>query len=127
MRKLLLFVCAALLLAQNPKVATLTVSASGSTLFIASGTDAQGTTNFPTRIYHISASWNTSADVYFLYGTGSVCATGATTLLGTYKALTSLALDFPTAPLIVPPGKDFCINFSTTVTAGGGATYDQRP
>lgn len=122
MRKLLLFLITCALLAQNTLTATITVTAStGSTKFVTASTSGRGT-----RIYHLSAAWNTPADVYLLYGTGTNCGTSSTAITGVYKSLTSLALDFDAHPPRVPPGQDVCINFSTTVTAGGMATYDQQ-
>src|SRR5712671_383476 len=102
MRRLLLFLVALALFAQNTIVAPITVSgASGSTKIITASA-SRGT-----RIYHISVSWNTSADVYFLYGTGTNCGSNSTQIGGAYKAdsggLTKLALDFDTHPLRVPP------------------------
>lgn len=121
MRKLLLFLVTIALLAQNAQLAPITVTAaSGSTRVITASTSGMGT-----RVYHISAAWNTSADIYFLYGTGTACATNPISLTGVYKSLTTLALDFGNHPFRIPPGNDFCVNFSTTVTAGGVATYDQ--
>lgn len=122
MRKLLMFLVTIALLAQTARVAPITVTAAtGSARIITASTNGMGT-----RVYHISLAWNTSADIYFLYGTGTACATGSTSLTGAYVAQTSLTLDFDNHPFRVPPGNDFCVNFSTTVTAGGVATYDQQ-
>lgn len=126
-KRLLLFLFCWALVAQNTVSAPITITAaSGSTRFITASTNGKGT-----RIYSVSIKWDASASVYLLYGTGTNCGTSSVSLSGVYKpasgeSLTGLTLTFGEHPLLVPPGNDTCVNFSTTVTGGGLATYDNR-
>ena len=74
-------------------------------------------------ICHISFSSTAMTDITFTRGTGVNCAGSAATLMGPYKQVLTMALDFGISPMLVGGGANFCINQGSAVTTGGGFTY----
>lgn len=98
---------------------------------LAAGTDVvaipSGGGSTVTRICSIVFSFDTSADVTILQGTGSTCGTNQVSLSGALKNL--LGLDFEWGPESAlrntVAARDTCLHFSTAVTGGGFALYAQ--
>ena len=100
--------------------AVISISGSGLTQIVAASGAKQ------VRICHISVSNSAGSTVQIEYGTGSNCGTGTTALTGVYQNVATMALDFPTrAELDAPSGDAVCLNYGTSVTAGGTVLYAQ--
>jgi hypothetical protein len=100
--------------------AALSLSSSGLTRIV---TVASGTAQI--RLTHISLSFASAVDFQLEYGTkvSTDCDTGATALTGVYKGILTIVLSFTLDPLLVPAGKDLCVNLGTGVVGGGLAKY----
>lgn len=125
MKRLLLFLATiALLLAQsvNTSTSAWTMTASSGRVKVITASTAGRNTS----VYHISGSWDNSSTVSLQYGTGTNCGSSTVTIYGPTGSLYSIALDLPTNPIRIPAGNDFCLNFGSSITGGGGAVYDQR-
>lgn len=78
------------------------------------------------RVCHVSLSSTVATDITLVYGTGSNCGSGTTSLTGAYKGVTTLALDFgPEAALRTASANEFCITSSAVATVGGVVSYAQ--
>jgi hypothetical protein len=66
-----------------------------------------------------------SLDVTFVYGTGTNCGTGTTTLAGPYDQITALDLWSKDAPLTVPDGNALCLTNSAGTAFTGVIVYAQ--
>lgn len=99
--------------------APITFSAASGTLQIVGLTAAQ-----IIRVCHVSLSSSVATDITLVYGTGSNCAGGTTSLTGAYKGVTTLALDFgPEAALRTIAANAFCVTSSAVATIGGVVSY----
>ena len=98
----------------------LSLSASGLTRII---TAASATAQI--RLTHISLSFASAVDFQLEYGTkvSTDCDTGTTALTGVYKGILTIVLSFTLDPLLVPAGKDLCVNLGSGVVGGGLAKY----
>jgi len=77
------------------------------------------------RICNISVGMSASGTVSITAGTGSNCGTSTVTLWGPYPSnTTGFAQDFA-GVLVAPAGDAVCLNFGSTVTAGGGVSFAQ--
>lgn len=99
--------------------AAVTLSASGNTQILAFTSSKQ------IQICHFSYSGSTTADMKLVYGTGSNCATGLTSLTGVYGSVQSIALDLA-GSLILPASKSLCVNLSAANAYGGLLTYNLK-
>jgi hypothetical protein len=100
--------------------APVSISASGETQIIAA---SSGKT---IKICHISFSSTAASNVTIEQGTGTNCGTSTAAVSGAYQNALTFALDFP--PRAVPvfsSGTAACLNFATSVTAGGIVVYAQ--
>jgi hypothetical protein len=102
------------------QTAAITISGSGLTQIVAASAGKK------VRICHINFSNSAESNVTIEEGTGSNCGTGTTTVSGVYQSVLSFALDFSTrdAP-VFGSGDAVCLNFVSSVTAGGLVQYAQ--
>ena len=100
--------------------AVVSLSAMGLTRII---TAASGTAQI--RLTHLSTSFASAVDFQLEYGTKTAtdCDTGTTALTGVYKGILTEVLSFTLDPLLVPAGKDLCVNLGAAVVGGGLAKY----
>jgi hypothetical protein len=77
------------------------------------------------RICNIAVGMTAQATVSIDVGTGTNCGTGTTTLWGPYPTNTTGFTEDFLGVLLVPAGDAVCLNFGSTVTAGGGVSYAQ--
>lgn len=102
-----------------PNSATITFSAASGTLEIVALTSSQ-----IIRICHVSLSSTVATNITLVYGTGSNCGTGTTSISGAYQGVTTLALDFRIgAEPRTAASNAFCITSSVSATVGGMVTY----
>ncbi len=102
-----------------PNSATITFSAASGTLEIVALTSTQ-----IIRICHISLSSTVATNVTLVYGTGTNCGTGTTSISGAYQNVTTLALDFRIgAEPRTAASNAFCVTSSVSATVGGMVTY----
>ena len=103
-----------------PNQAIVAVSASGDTQII----PASGSTQI--RICHVDFSASGGSNFSFHYGTGTNCGTGDTAATGVYQNVLTYSSPWePNAPLVFPAGQAVCLNFVSSVTAGGVVIYAQ--
>lgn len=102
-----------------PNSAPITFSAASGTLEIVALTSLQ-----TIRICHISLSSTVATNITLVYGTGTNCGTGTTSLSGAYQQVTSMALDFGATGALRPAVSNaFCVTSSVSATVGGLVTY----
>jgi hypothetical protein len=102
------------------KSAPISISGSGLTQIVA----ASGTTQV--RICHINFSNTGTSNVTIEGGTGSNCGSGTTAVSGAYQSILGIALDFtPRDALTFAASDAVCLNFGSSVTAGGLVSYAQ--
>ena len=97
---------------------------------VTAATDAvivSGVASTNIRVCHISFAGNASTSVSINQGTGTTCLTNTATLAGAYANTVGLALDFTPEEALrtTVTGRDLCLHFSGTVTAGGTILYAQ--
>lgn len=103
-----------------PNRAAVSISGSGETQIIA----ASGTTQIYICSLDLSGSGGSNFNIAF--GTGSNCGTGTTAATGVYQNVLTYSSPWnAVAPLILPAGKAACLNFASSVTAGGTVIYAQ--
>lgn len=100
--------------------AVVSLTSSGLTRIV---TAASGTAQI--RLTHLSTSFASAVDFQLEYGTkvATDCDTGTTALTGVYKGILTEVLSFTLDPLLVPAGKDLCVNLGSGVVGGGLAKY----
>ena len=99
---------------------TISITGSGNTQIIAAVTDQL------VRICHISLSFDANSDFSIREGTGTDCGTNDIALTGTYLDINSIALDFgAVGALRNSASQALCLNFGSSVNAGGVITYAQ--
>ena len=100
--------------------AVVSLTTSGLTRII---TAASGTAQI--RLTHLSTSFASAVDFQLEYGTkvATDCDTGTTALTGVYKGILTEVLSFTLDPLLVPAGKDLCVNLGASVVGGGLAKF----
>jgi hypothetical protein len=69
--------------------------------------------------YHVLASATTNWS--FVYGTGTNCAIGTTTLDGPYALISQTGMT--AYDLVVPSGNDLCFTNSQAIQVGGAVSY----
>jgi hypothetical protein len=100
--------------------APFSISSTGETQIIAAVSGKQ------IRLCHISFSSNAVSNMAIEQGTGTNCGTGTALVAGTYQNVLTFALDWtPRASPIFTSGTAACLNFTTSVSAGGVVVYAQ--
>lgn len=69
--------------------------------------------------YHVMAGGTTNWS--FVYGTGSNCATGTTTIDGPYALVAQTGMTG--IDMVIPSGNDLCFTNSAAVQVGGALSY----
>lgn len=77
------------------------------------------------RICNIAVGMSGASTVSITAGTGTNCATSTTTLWGPYPSNTTGFTEDFFGILLAPAGDAVCLNFGSTITAGGGINYAQ--
>ena len=104
------------------------ISPLSNAITLSAGTDvviAAGTASTTTYITKFDLSWDNAASVTIRQGTGTTCLTNTLALSGAYNNLVALFEDYSPASALrnTIQGRDICLHFSTSVTAGGQAIY----
>lgn len=100
--------------------AVISISGSGLTQIVAASSGKK------VRICHVSLSNSAGSTVQLEYGTGTNCGMGTAALTGVYQNVATMGLDFPVrSELTAPSGDAVCLNYGTSVTAGGTVVYAQ--
>jgi hypothetical protein len=98
--------------------AAVSISGSGLTQIVALTSGKQ------IRVCHLDFSAGAASNFTIEYGTGSACGTGTTAISGTYQTVVAFAADYgEKSPLTAPAGNAMCLNFGSSVTAGGVVLY----
>ena len=77
------------------------------------------------RLCNIAVGMTGASTVSITAGTGTNCGTSTTTLWGPYPSNTTAFTQDLAGSILVPAGDAVCLNFGSTVTAGGGVSYSQ--
>lgn len=110
-------------LAQGAATVALNVSTATTTQLVA----LSGTTT--TYVTHFDVIAGGTGNITFVYGTGSNCATGTTSLSGAYNLTAQAGISAGGglgAVIVVPAGKALCVTTSAAVQMSGLVTYVQR-
>jgi len=104
-----------------PNTARVNATASGNNQIIA----LSGTTRI--RICNLVGTTDAGAplNISITYGTGVNCASGTTTLAGSFDLVTALDLFSAAAPLTVPAAQAACLNLSAATAFEGTVIYAQ--
>lgn len=77
------------------------------------------------RLCNIAVGMTGASTVSITAGTGTNCGTSTTTLWGPYPSNTTAFTQDLAGSILVLAGDAVCLNFGSTVTAGGGVSYSQ--
>jgi hypothetical protein len=105
-----------------PDQADISLSAATDAVIVA------GVASTLTYVSHVSIAANSATTVTIQQGTGTNCGTNTVVLAGPYQNAAALALDFDVYGALhtTVTGRDLCLHFGASVTAGGEVTYGQH-